>query len=201
MRMISMAVVVFALSLASRPAVAQFGGGQGGMMMGPLSAAPKPGSLKPYPVQVESGGGHVSGTLRLATVVLRSDLGQYEIKPEKVREIRFLARQANEPYVQIGYLSAPVPGVIVTRTGEELKGNVIVQQWQLETELGTLTLNPDTLKLLTFAGHEKEKAGKEKAEKEKEKPARLTLPGNAPTGTRSPGSRGGTSSNEAASQK
>jgi len=172
MRRISLAVVVLMVSLASRPAVAQFGGGAGGMMTGPPPATPKPGNLKPYPVQVESGGGIVSGTLRLAAVVLESDLGQYEIKPDKVREIRFLPRGANEPYFQIGYLSAPVPGVIVSRSGEELKGNVIVQQWQLETELGTLTLNPDTLKRVTFAGHEKEKAGKEKAEKgktEKEK--------------------------------
>lgn len=167
--LLAVVVLMLMLSLASRPAVAQYGGGPGGMMMGPMPTPPKPGNLKPYPVQVESGGGNVSGTLRLAAVVLQSDLGQYEIKPEKVREIRFLIRNADERFGRIGLLSAPVPGVVVTRTGEELKGNVLVQQWQLETELGTLTLNPATLKLVTFAGHEKEKAEKEKEKAEKEK--------------------------------
>jgi hypothetical protein len=179
-RWLSFAVLVLSLALPSRPAQAQYGGmggmgrmpggGGGMMMMGPMPAPPKPEKMKPYGVKVESGGGSVAGTLRLASVVLYSDLGQYDIKPEKVREIRFLPRQPDQPGVQFGHLSAPVPGVVVTRTGEELKGNIVVQQWQLENDLGTITLNPTSLKLVSFTA-QGEKTEKEKSkEKPKEKP-------------------------------
>jgi hypothetical protein len=144
------------------------GGGGGMMMMGPMPAPPRPEMMKPYGVKVESGGSSVAGTLRLASVVLFSDLGQYDIKPEKVREIRFLPRQSDQPFVQYARLSGPVPGVVVTRSGQELKGNVVVQQWQLDTDLGRITLNPVSLKLVTFTS-QGEKTDKEKS-KEKEKP-------------------------------
>jgi hypothetical protein len=159
--------------LVSSSALAQFGGttGQPGgmMMMGPMPTPPKSEKLRPFPVKVETAGGNVVGTIRLAAVIVASELGQYEINPSKVREIRFLARTPNTPMIRFSSFVAPVSGVVVTRGGEELKGNVIVQQWQVETELGSLTLNPASLKLVVFTGHEKEKPEKEKAEKEKEK--------------------------------
>jgi hypothetical protein len=178
-RSLSFAVVVLSLALASRPAQAQYGGmgGMGGgpggggmMMMGPMPAQPRPETMKPYGVKVESGGGSVAGTLWLASVVLYSDLGQYDIKPEKVREIRFLPRQPDQPFIQYGRLSGPVPGVVVTRSGAEMKGNVVVQEWHLDSDLGRITLNPVSLKLVSFTS-QGEKSQKDKPkEKDKEKP-------------------------------
>lgn len=170
---------VFAIVSLSSPAAsarAQFGGmSPGGGFMSGVIEPPKPGSLRPYPVKVETAGGAVSGTLRLASVVLQGDLGLYEIKPDKVAEIRLDPRNPNEPVI-VGPGGSPHPGTVVTRSGESLKGRVIIQKWQLETDLGVLTLSPETLRLVSFSGREKErpkdreKPAEREPEKEKEKP-------------------------------
>jgi hypothetical protein len=149
------------------------GGGIGGigMMSWNLQQA-QAGSLaqltrKPYTVKVGTAGGQsVSGTLYLSYVQVMSDLGCYAIKPEKVKEVR-LSRNPNEPLIT-GQHGTTVPGVVVTWAGDEIAGRVAVPSWQVETDLGSLMLNPETLKTVAFS----REAAEPKAPDGQEKPTK-----------------------------
>jgi hypothetical protein len=134
-----------AIALASRSAQAQFGG------MGGMGSEFASMPVKTYPVKVETIGGAVTGTLNLASVNIHCTLGDYTIVPTKVREVRFgPPAQFNE--VRYGPSPAEVPGAVFTRTGEEIRGSVVVHNWRVKTDLGILTLNPTTLKSLAITG-------------------------------------------------
>src|SRR5262245_40636969 len=103
-------LAVLAITLVPLPSLAQFGGmgGMGGLH----------GAQKKRTVQVEMDGGQgVSGQLRLDSVGVESDLGRYEIKPEKVKAIR-LSKPADEPGVE----SNPprFQGTVVTTSDKEI---------------------------------------------------------------------------------
>ena len=71
-----------------------------------------------YPVQITAGDGKTtSGTLRMNSAVLGCPLGIYEIKPEKVKEIRFPDSGQSAPMLW-GQSGVQRPGAIVTTKGE-----------------------------------------------------------------------------------
>jgi hypothetical protein len=158
-RALSIAALALALHplLAHRAAHAQYGGMGGGFGGGGVMPSPAPTDMisKPYPVKVETSGGRsVTGTLNMASVLIMCEFGQYEIMPEKVREVRFTPPPSDQPLIryQPGTL---VPGVVVTRTGEEIQGKVLIPHWKVKTDLGLLTLLPGTLKSLSITGDPK----------------------------------------------
>jgi hypothetical protein len=164
-RSVRRAAVILALAvpiaLACQSAQAQFGG------MGGMGSEFASMPVKTYPVKVETNGGAVTGTLNLASVNIHCALGAYAIVPSKVKEVRF-ASPVNENDVRYGPGPAEVPAVVVTRAGDEIRGRVVVQFWQVKTDLGVLTLNPVTLKSIAITG--------EAAEPEQLPPAELKMP-------------------------
>lgn len=98
-----------------------------------------------------SGGKSVSGILNLTWVVVNYDLGHYEIEPEKVKEIQFTAAKPDQVMI-VGPGGAMVEGTIITTTGAEIAGIVMVDNWKLRTDLGILTLDAQGLKSLSFKG-------------------------------------------------
>lgn len=94
----------------------------------------------------------VKGHLRLTSVVIGSSLGVYEIRPEKVREVR-LAAKADDGAAQVivGGGGAQKAGSIVTVGGEVIEGVVLIPHWwRIETELGQLRPNPQALTSISF---------------------------------------------------
>ena len=118
-------------------------------------------------VVATSGGKSVSGTLNLMWVVVNYDLGHYEIEPEKVKEIHFTAPKLEQMMI-VGPGGAMVEGTIITTTGAEIAGIVMVDNWKLHTDLGILTLDAQGLKSLSFKG------------KAPEPPSNATKPQQAP---------------------
>jgi len=135
------------LALAPLPCFGQFGG-MGGSM--PIRAqAPSPPALA---VKVGMAGDKsLVGQLRVASVSITCDLGFYELRAEKIREVRFDEEQP-EPLIK-DMRGARVEGTIVTSSGEEFHGTVYVPDWKVETALGTLTPDPQKLKSLSFTAN------------------------------------------------
>ena len=154
--------LVCGMALTPGEALAQFGGmggrggGMGGMMMMSNQRQDDPRDFKTYPVKVSTVSGQaVSGSLRVAKIHIMCDLGQYAVKPDKIKEVRINLGQG-DPNSQLIYGpgGTNVPGTVVTRSGEEINGIVGVPAsgWVVETDLGSLTLHPGTLKTLAITG-------------------------------------------------
>src|SRR4051812_35383777 len=155
-------LAVLIVALAPWPSPAQFGGmggmggGMGGMMgMGSNQlwniAAGSQKSLETWEVKVETYGNQVvTGKLRLARVFVQSEVGIYEIQPEKVKAIELSAPAQDHP-VAITQVGTQRSGTVVTATGAKIAGQVLVPNtWKIETDLGTLTPDAQQLKTLTF---------------------------------------------------
>lgn len=140
-------LAVLAVVLASLPCRAQpgFGGGE----------------EKEYPVQVEMDGGqNVQGKLRLVAVLIACDLGEYRIKPEKVKLIRLSKSGAEaKNVVQAG---PSVRGTLITTSDREIHGYVQIGGWTVETDIGSLTLNPETIRAVTFKANSPQPEGNDK---------------------------------------
>ena len=108
---------------------------------------------EPAGLEVEiamAGGRTVKGTLALRVIEFDSDLGKYELEPDKVRSIRFSPPEGEvEHDPRSG--SPILPATVVTRSGEELSGRVWLQHWQIQTDLGRLTPDPKAFRTLTFS--------------------------------------------------
>ena len=133
---------------AARQGMGMMGGGMGGMGggMGGLQ-----GNFPTRTVQVQiHGGKKIAGKMQLGHISVAGELGQYMIKPEFVKVIRFASRakgegeEAEEEKVQAEHEA------VITTSGEEIRGTVQRQNWVLEIDCGTLTLDPDNLRSMTF---------------------------------------------------
>ncbi len=165
-------LAVLAISLAPLTGFAQMGGmmggmggmggGMGGGMMGGMGGGMggmgmmmggRPWLEQERIVKIEMVGGQsVSGKLHLGPVSVDSDVGRYEINPEKVKTIRvskLVEKPATEGSEAVPYTT--VQGTVFTSSGKEISGIVQIPQWKLEIEDGTLNLIPAKLKTLTFA--------------------------------------------------
>jgi hypothetical protein len=161
-------LAALAIALAPLPGFAQMGGmmggmgdgmgGMGGGMMGGMAGmgggmmGGRPWLEQERIVKIEMVGGQsVSGKLHLGPVFVDSDVGQYEINPEKVKTIR-LSKLVEKPATgeneAIPYTT--VQGTVITSSGKEISGIVRIPQWRLEIDDGTLSLVPAKLKTLTF---------------------------------------------------
>ena len=146
-----LAALAFALSLPST-GFAQGGGmvGMGGGMMGGRQEAPK--DTEEWTVTIVTAtNSAVTGRLRLVTVAIYCDLGFYEIRPDKIKEVQFgpLPRDAQVMFDPTG--GAQRQGVLLTTSGEKIEGTVSLPQWwRVKTDLGTLTPGAQQIKSLTF---------------------------------------------------
>lgn len=143
----SLVALAFALSLLPQPGFAQFGGMGGGMGGGFGMPA-----RRAYPVEIEvASGKRLSGPLMMGQVVIESDFGRYELRPEMVQSITLSPREDGSTHLNVGQFGTPIPGTITTTSDEEITGDVFVpEDWTVTTELGTLTLSPTKLRSITF---------------------------------------------------
>jgi hypothetical protein len=143
-------LAVLAITLAPLSSFAQLGGMGGGM--GGMGGSQQ--MLEARTVKVEMVGGQsLSGVLRLSSVVVDTDVGQYEISPRKVKVIRF-SRFVGDPGGE-SPLPSPIQGTVITASDQEISGIVQVPYWKLEFDYGTLTLKPAKLKTITFTAEPK----------------------------------------------
>ena len=129
------------------------GGGFGGNFQNfGTAGADSPKKSQVCSVKVVSiDGKTATGTLRLTSAVIGCPFGVYEIKPDKVQEIRF-GQQPRMDQVIMDQTGVKREGVIVTTTGEELEGTVLIPNWwRVETDLGLLAPNSQGIKSITFA--------------------------------------------------
>ena len=99
---------------------------------------------------VSSDGKTTTGSLRLTSAVIGCSFGIYEIKPDKVQEIRF-DTQPGMNQVVMGQTGVQRLGLIVTTTGEEIEGTILVPSWwRVETDLGLLAPNSEGIKSIAF---------------------------------------------------
>lgn len=152
------------LGMASEGRAGAFGGGDGS---------------SERTVRIEMTGGQtLEGSVVFQPLIVDSDLGRYEIQPEKIKTIQFLApldvedddlppNAHRDPrgYVvaQDGYQTAMVVrGKVITTSGKEVVGAVhIPVNLKLQLEFGTITPTPEKMRTLTMVN----------AEPYKEKPA------------------------------
>jgi hypothetical protein len=126
-------------------------GGMGGGMGGGQVPGP---AQEVREVEVEAtGGGTISGPLRLGPIVVDSEFGRYEIRPDKVSRIRLDPPEGGPAFAVLanGVQVVQIPGVVATTSGEEVAGTLAIPgDWRITTDLGTLTLEPAKLKSITF---------------------------------------------------
>ncbi len=175
----SLLLAVVALALGTEPGLAQGFGGPGnapraparnvmrqemGMMGGGMGGigggmGGVQGNFPRRTVQVQiQGGKKIAGKMQLGYVAVEGDFGQYVIKPEFVKIIRFASKakakakaKAKEKDEEAEDESVEVEHeAVITTSGEEIRGEVQRTYWVLEINCGTLTLNPDTLRSMTF---------------------------------------------------
>ncbi len=148
-------VVVALVTGLGAPTFAQMGGMGGGFgggyrMFG-NAGADDPKTALNWPVTVQATDGNSTrGQLRLTTAVIDCKLGIYEIRPEKIQEIRFKPVSSGNAVLmdQSGMQRA---GTLVTTTGEEIEGVILILNWwRIETDLGVLTPRSDGIKVITF---------------------------------------------------
>ncbi len=164
-RRISLGIVALITGLAS-PSPGQFGGMGGGMGGGRggtvldfgNAGADSPRGAQVLPVKIVAADGKTTtGALRLTTAVISCPFGFYEIKPEKVQEIRFNNRSNTGAPVVVGPTGLQRSGQIVTVAGDVIEGVILLPSWwRIETELGVLAPNSEGLKSISFL---KETAG------------------------------------------
>ncbi len=94
----------------------------------------------------------LEGVLALATLRIECDLGDYAIKAEKIKEVRFPEQKDSSAIVNSVGTPIRVRGTIVTTSVEEFSGIIDFPREGIETDLGTLKLNPMKLRTLTFKG-------------------------------------------------
>lgn len=110
-------------------------------------------SPSPRAVKVEMVGDRsVTGVLALDDLKVDCDLGLYRIRAEKIESVQFTPEKvAMDPAAQNDPIL--IPAMVATRTGETIAGSLRLEgEWALETELGSLTLDPSRLQKLTFTG-------------------------------------------------
>lgn len=144
----SLLLAIVALTLGTESGLAQFGGmgGVGGGMGGQVSFP-----RRTVQVQIQ-GGKKIAGKMQLGHVIVAGDFGQYMVKPEFVKIIRFASKgkgehedeKATDESIQSEHEA------VITTSGEEIRGEVQRTNWVLEIDCGTLTLNPETLRSMTF---------------------------------------------------
>jgi hypothetical protein len=124
------------------------GMGMGGMGMGGMGMGGFQTRTVERAVQVEMEGGQkLSGKLQLDSVTVDTDVGQYQVKPERVKILRLSrgsAKSEDEGNQAVG-------GVVITTTDKEIKGKVHSPSWVLEVEFGTLHLDPAKVRTMTFS--------------------------------------------------
>ena len=148
-------VVIALVAGLATPGFAQMGGMGGGMgggyrMFG-SAGADDPKTAQNWPVTVQTNDGKATrGQLRLTTAVIDCSLGIYEIRPEKIQEIRFKPASSGNA-VLMDQNGMQRLGTLVTVTGEEIEGVVLILNWwRIETDLGVLTPRSDGIKVITF---------------------------------------------------
>ncbi|CAN5780411.1 hypothetical protein BH23PLA1_BH23PLA1_28280 [soil metagenome] len=127
----------------------------------------------------------VTGTLRLEMIGLDSALGHYKIKPEKIRAIQFSGEEDEEKVAVLGQMYdrsqgraiLPIQGTVITTSEDKIPGMIHVMGWQVETDLGTLTVDPTKLKEIEFLHEAKEKVEEEKQEAEAQEEAEAEAEG------------------------
>jgi hypothetical protein len=140
---------------------------------------------RPFPVKVGTvGGKSVTGTLTVAYIQVVSDLGVYAIKPEKVKEVQISAPAPDEGPMITGPSGTMVPGVVVTRSGDEIAGKIAVNHWQVETDLGSLMLNPETLKSVAITGEPQAKTAPDGPEDTSKRRPSNTSPARSDSGAK-----------------
>ncbi len=159
-RWVGLQAVALVIGLAST-SFGQMGGGMGGGMIGGgfrgvfqdfgTAGANNPEKTQVFLVKVVSTDDKTStGTLRLTSAVIGCSFGIYEIKPDKVQEIRFDVNPRMDQFL-IGQGGVQRPGAIVTMSGEVIDGTILIPKWwRVETDLGLLTPSPDGLKSIVF---------------------------------------------------
>jgi len=179
------------------------GGGIGGGIV--LMPDGSPRDAEEWTVKIETASNQaVTGKLRVVSVAVQCDLGLYEIKPDKVKEIQFTPTtreaqlfagptgiQREAVVVTAGPTGIQREAVVVTASGEKIAGMVgIPQWWRVRTDLGILTPDVQRLKSLTFVGPVEPEPG------QKPQPASGSKPrSNQPPDTETPGSQPGSGSN------
>lgn len=117
------------------------------------TAGSEDGNKKPQvcPIRVTSADGKTTnGTLRVTTVVVACSLGVYEIKPEKVQEIKLDPHSPADPGI-VGPSGMQRKGSIITNSGKIIEGTVLIPSWwRVETDLGSLTLSSTELQSIQF---------------------------------------------------
>ena len=135
---LALPLLALVLGLAPLSCPAQFGG------------TPQPPTEK-WTIEVKTTGDRtVTGVIPLEAVTIDCDLGQYLIKVEKIKELRFPDHGNEQPFAMVdGY---QMRGVLVTTSGEEIGGMIHVPGVGIETELGLLKLSPMKLRSIVFKG-------------------------------------------------
>ena len=166
---------IFALLLPPVPCFAQLGGmggmgggmggmgggmAQGGMGMGGRGMGMGMGRMGMRgsqmrtalrTVQIELiGGQKIQGKLELDPVIVASEMGEYQIKPDRVKLVRLEPRpgKETEPFING---SKAIVGAVLTTTGQEIKGKVQCPSWNLDVEFGTLNVDPAKVRVMTFS--------------------------------------------------
>lgn len=117
------------------------------------------------------GGQKLEGTISFQPLIVESDLGQYTIRPDKIKTIQFLRRANVDDAAAAEEPRNPRPNVMMAgpgmmrpmRTGTLVRGKVVTTSDQviigdihippnfaLELEFGRLTPAPDKLRVLTM---------------------------------------------------
>jgi len=141
-------LAVLAITLAPLQSFAQFGG------MGGMGVPMSPEEVRTVQVEMD-GGQSIRGKLRLGSVTIDTSVGQYQIKPEKVKIIR-LSGSEDKPGDEAGAVPR-FRGVVITTSDKEIHGIVSIPTWTLAIDVGTLTLVPAKLKTITFTADSEKK--------------------------------------------
>jgi hypothetical protein len=120
-------------------------GGMGGMMM------PNQNVVERLAVVEAEGGQKLTGKVQLPPITVTAELGQYEIRPQHVKEIRFSKKPgAGKPQNEENEASQAPNGTVITTTDKEITGSVMTASWTLELEFGSITLDTSKIKSITF---------------------------------------------------
>ncbi|WP_422924740.1 hypothetical protein [Singulisphaera sp. PoT] len=151
------------------------GGGQGmggmGMGMGMGGMMARNGRMVPqtppeeWNIKAELDGDRVvSGSLSLYNIMVEGDIGEYEIKPEKVKAIQF----EKGATIQQSPNGPQIPGTVITTSDEKVTGLISLPSWRFKIELGILKPDPKKLRVVSFLSKVKvEEPKKPKASEKK----------------------------------